>query len=543
MKLPWKPLAVFAACAVVLLPGVVDYGVTWDESYPNLPAARRHAQWLTGVFSIPHPFSEATIAEYWESTSDHPTLVRTTAAVGIAVFGGVWSEPTAARIPLALAFAAFLAVLYAWLARRFRSPWPGLWAVVALLFYPRIFAHAHFASIDLPMAMMWAGMLMLFLWAGERSWARAIVAGLFFGLVLATKLHSFFLPLVFFPFDVLLRRLHARVYAMMALLGPLVYIAVQPVLWPHPIQSIMERLLGLSEKVGEGPIRMYYLGQMHFGDTPWHYPLVMTLVTMPLPVLFCVALAAREGWARWQRRARTPESEEERRIAAAIAAHVGERGGNERDWPVLFALGMFVPFAIVLLPMAQAYDGIRLILPGIVCLVILSSLGFARASAWVLLRLLHWPVERLRAVPAALILLFALPGAWMTWSMHPWQLSHYNLVGAAVGRDRFERTYWCEGLTRDVLADLNRRLTPNARLRPMSTSWEQLRYCQERGWLRDDIEMPENPPYDYHLMQVRQGMFSEVGWRMFRNGRRMAEYGPPGRPVYILFGRFGETFE
>ncbi|MBE7557770.1 hypothetical protein HS125_01975 [bacterium] len=167
MKLPaWSaPLAIFLFSSGLLLFTLPDYGVTWDEAYPNLPAARRHAQWFAGFLTHPALFSEQTIRDHWQSTSDHPTLVRTLAAFGILFLGKFFSEPTAARIPLALAFSAFLVVVYEWLRRQCGSVWPAAWAALALLFFPRIFAHAHFAALDLPMAMMWVGMLWVFLWA------------------------------------------------------------------------------------------------------------------------------------------------------------------------------------------------------------------------------------------------------------------------------------------------------------------------------------------------------------------------------------------
>ncbi len=58
----WVPpltlgLAAFVSVAVTL----DDPGVTWDEAYPNIPAAERQAEWLTGLGGLEAPFSQATV--------------------------------------------------------------------------------------------------------------------------------------------------------------------------------------------------------------------------------------------------------------------------------------------------------------------------------------------------------------------------------------------------------------------------------------------------------------------------------------------------
>ncbi|MBE7557771.1 hypothetical protein HS125_01980 [bacterium] len=380
--------------------------------------------------------------------------------------------------------------------------------------------------------------------------------------MLATKLHALFLPLVLLIHNLRYRRFDWRIYLMMALLGPPVYVLVQPILWHHPIATTLDRLAGLGGMVESGPIPLYYLGEVHYGDTPWHYPLVMTLVTFPLPILALLALAAGAGLRRWWGRAAryatttaaggdaearpsiSPPAYSGVAIAAAIEARRRRLSETPRsEWVFTFLVSAAVSFGIVLLPKAQAYDGLRLILPGVVSLVLLSSLGFSRLVAWSVVRVGWLPWRYLSRVPAVLLFALLLPGAFSTLARHPWQLSHYNLLGAAVGLDQFETAYWCEGLSRAAAADLNRRLKQDATLWVVAGSWDQIRYYQEQGWLRRDILLPPEaqPPFDYHLLQVRQGMFQRLGWELYRHGKRVAEYGPPGRPVYILYGSLEEA--
>jgi 4-amino-4-deoxy-L-arabinose transferase-like glycosyltransferase len=540
------PALVFLGSCLLLLPTLHHYGVTWDEAYPNLPAQRHHAQWMRGLFTLEHPFAEETVRQHWQSSSHHPLLFRAVGGLGIALFGDLVSEPTAARIPFAIIFSAFLALLYHWLFLMHRSYWVALWGPLSLLFYPRIFAHAHFSALDLPMAMMWVLMLIIFLWASDKGWKRAILAGLFFGLVLATKLHAYFLPFVFIAYNLIKRRFDWRIYFCMAALGPLVFIIVQPLLWHHPFYETVDRLLYFATKKDEGPIALFFFGHMFRGHTPWYYSPVVLLITMPLTVILCSVYGLKEVFTDKTQRmlifGRSVEvSEQEQRIHQAIMSRVeGKEGEQHYDWPLMFLIATIVPFAIVLLPMGQAYDGIRLLMPGVLCLIILSTLGFRRICATCTLKLGWLHPKYLKTVPAVILLIMLLPGVCATWSTHPYQLSHYNCLGMPM-EYKFERTYWCDGLNRSELDDLNRNLPQEASLWMASGSTKQLLYYQDIGWLRRDIVVQGRGPYDYHLLQVRQGFFSRLGWELYQHGKPLRAYGPEGRPLYLLYGTLEEA--
>ena len=122
-----------------------------------------------------------------------------------------------------------------------------------------------------------------------------------------------------------------------------------------------------------------------------------------------------------------------------------------KTW-LLILLGALIPLLIVILPLAQGYDGVRLFLPAFPCLAVLAGYGFQWISGF-------W--EGLQAPRKQKILLSALVLAAVliqpcrdTIRLHPCQLAYFNaLCGGPRGAQRLgmESTYWCDSLTRSFL--------------------------------------------------------------------------------------------
>jgi hypothetical protein len=124
--------------------------------------------------------------------------------------------------------------------------------------------------------------------------------------------------------------------------------------------------------------------------------------------------------------------------------------------------------------------------------------------------------------------------------VRPFYLAYYNeLAGGVPGAYRLgmETTYWCDALTRDFLEEMNESIPPGSTLRPLSLPFEAIEYYQKRGWLREDINYTAAPPYDFHLLQCRQGMFTRTEWYFYRNQRPLAVVEIDGVPLIALYGK------
>ena len=522
-------LALGLVVFVVLVATLDDPGVTWDEQSPNFPAAKNQAQWFRRLLSQTDNFSAETIDEYWYTTSDHPSLPRSCAALSTILAGAYVDEIVAFRLPSALLFSILIASLFFW-CRKYVGLGAAWVAPLCLVAMPRLFGHAHIFSLDVPMMCWWIWTLFAVaatLDGSRRAWRAALV----FSLAFATKLHSVFLPplvllwlawLLYIHCDIAQRKAILRrtllVVAFAVVLVPLVYVASQPWLWHDTIPRIRERFFDYAHKT---PIGLWYLGHRYFEDTPWHYPLVMTLFTVPAGILMLLLLGVGTGW----------------RPPASASRPTKEALLRPLDRWLLMLLGMAVPMVLIILPLAQGYDGVRLFLPAFPCLAVLAGYGFQSLLGF---------VDRLTAPRRQKLLLIALvligvlvPPCMDIVRLHPCQLAYYNaLCGGLRGAQRLglETTYWCDALTKPFLEEINRTIPPGSKLRPLSMNWNLIGYWQERGVLRADIDWPPTGPYDFHLLQCRQGMFTTTEWGFYRRMKPLLVQERDGVPLFILYG-------
>ena len=530
----------FLLIGVPLLFDLAAPGVTWDEAFRNFPAAKKQAEWLRTFFSLPAPFSQATLDAYWQTPSDHPSLSRTIAAVSYLAFSPWLDEIIAFRIPSAVQFALLISTIYLF-SRRFLPRVAALAGAVSLSLMPRVFGHAHLFSLDISIMAWWfwaavAGFMVF------HGWFKPWVFGVAYAVAFTTKLQAVFLP---FPLLVwvLIQLIYCRqdrsryrrrlLWAILwaAILTPILYIGLQPWLWHDPGTRIVERFSHYAAKTSTHPIRLYYLGKTFTNNTPWHYPFVMFAFTVPVWILVLIGNGI-FGFHATQKN-------------ASKESQFG--GWNEYGGVYPFSLLLFLtPMCLLLLPKAQGYDGCRLFLACFPFAAVLAGLGYDSGTLFLRRWLavargdqpIHWQI-----VPFLFHLtvwtLLLLPSLVSYWEIRPYYLAYYNEIagGIAGARDKgMETTYWCDALTRDFLRIINQTVPPGKKLKPLSMAYEVIDYYKERGWLRPDIQHVADPPYDFHLLQFRQGMFTEAEWYLDKRRKPLAVVEIDKVPLFALYG-------
>ncbi len=514
-------IALALLCSIVLLTTAGDYGITWDEAAPNFVAARSQSEWFRQLFALEDPFSQETIDKYWSSPSTHPSLTRSLMALSLLAFEPLLGEVRAMRLPSVLLASLLLGALYYWLARRINCV-VALGAVATWVTLPRVFGHLHIASLDVPMMVWWALTVIAFYEGARRPiFSRWHVStGLLYGLALSTKLHSFFLPFPLLLWMLLSRRWVAwRCWVAMAVLGPAVYLLTQVYLWHGFWPRLLERFVTYSTKDATAPVRVYYFGLQFIDRTPWHYPILMTLMTTPAVTLFFL-------------------------ILGAIGLF---RMGRKSGMRSLILLNIAIPISLVMLPHAQGYDGIRLILPAFPWLAILGGLGLDRLVGFARILFGHHGRWRGKVLLTVCFLVLFVPNLWTLKKGRPFHLEYYaDWIGGIAGghRYRMESTYWCNALQPELLQVINRKVPDGAKLRPLAMSYEVLEAYQRLGQLKASILVGGEPSYDYHLLQCRQGFFGRTEWAFYEQ-----QYGPPlatvGRdsvPFFMFFGPLPDSF-
>jgi len=518
---------------VVLALTAGSYGLGYDEPV-YMSRAQDARMWLALLVRVPgEALDEAAILKYWHARDQQPGFVK--------LLGAVTVGPASAALPVLGALRAGTVVLVAGLAASLylfvASVWGRLEALVsvgALLTMPRVFAHSHLLAMDAPvMAASFITLHLLFLTARDRSWRWAGLAGVMWGIALGCKVNAFFVPVIALPWLLLCAR-DALVPALVcgATLGPLTFFATWPWLW----HETWPRLLAyLQFHARHWQIEVTYFGRK-YAPAPWHYPVVMSVLTMP-PATLAAALAGagrmigqrREcaGLSGWRERWQDPAWR--RRAAGALVA-----------W------GLGVNYLFASLPSTPKYTGCRLFLPVFPLIAIAAGVGIgwaARATAaWAAAR--HpQEADRNRRLAMALVLLAALTGPLRAVAgFHPHELSYYNLlIGGLAGAERagMEVTYWGETYL-DAALWLNQHAPREAAVWIEPPGCESMMAMYRNlGILRSDIRTTAGPQAlpgsDFAVFQNKVTEFSADAQRMLAERRPLAVIPLEGVPLVYIF--------
>ncbi len=496
--------AIFLAVAAAISLTARDAGLTWDEAIYYGRAAR-YVDWFGHLSG--ESFKWPVIAQHWWS-ADHPPLGSLWIALNMGLFLGTTDLVTATRIGAGMLFGAAAAALFLWLGSK-RGERVGLIAAAVFVLMPRLFAHGHFANLEMATLLLWLLTVIAFERGIERrGWS--VLCGIFFGLALLTKINAVFLPVLLLPWGFLFHgRKALRNAAAMALCGPLIFCAGWPVMWYHPLDALHGYL---ADKAQRMIIPVYYLGTV-FRDriAPWHYPFVMLLATTPLPVLAAAAVGL------W-RHVRTLRAKWKESAHEALVI-----------WAFLFPIGLLA------LPGVPKYDGIRLMLPAYPFLAALAAAGavaawdfFARARTGAR----SAPLRRQSGTVGQDCPTYGFAGvvavifaAWLLLpvvAFHPYQLCYYGeLVGGPWGAAKlgFETAYWDDTFDGKALAWLNRNVPPNGKVAFVAVGDFIWRDYQALGEARRDIREAEfDGDWDYLVVVPRQGWWTDAE-RAFLNDR------------------------
>src|SRR5262249_33105438 len=160
-------------------------------------AADQYVAWWSDLIHARGALSAKSIDDHWgggDNNSEHPPLMKTLFGLSEKLLHGVFGldRVTSYRVPTALLHAVLIAIVVLW-ASIVWSEWEGVIAALLLLFMPRLFFHAGLACFDAPMVAVWFATVAAYHRAlRSRGWA--IVAGVAFGLALATKHNALLLP-------------------------------------------------------------------------------------------------------------------------------------------------------------------------------------------------------------------------------------------------------------------------------------------------------------------------------------------------------------
>lgn len=446
-------------------------GLTFDEGF-NVETGVYlcHSLGAAGLSAI-HPETLQEIYSNQAYHPDHPPLGRL--AIGIAQAGFRQNaksrayEVSAARMASAVEF-GLLVFLLSHYTRRWFGPLVSAASTVSVICMPRVFAHAHLASLETCTILMYTAFVLVIAdrWPsqGPVAFRRTLRPGLILGLALLTKIHAILLLPVLLIWGLWNWGFKSlpRLFLVVAI-GFAVFLIGWPWLWTDAVAHLKEYFARATER---SSLNCFYLGEKFADrDVPWHYPFVMFSVTMPVGFLIAgfIGLANRTG--------------EENSSHALF---------DSRTQLVFGA--WLLPLIVFALPGVTVYDGVRLFLMCDPLFSIFVGLGTRRLLAGISHRTGPW-------LPGVLVLLAVTGPIYNLIVLHPCQLSYYNEAVAGLGgADRlgFETTYWGDSVTPEFLEQVVSQLPQGATLEVAPVLHPlQLEFMRQGSWLvhRPDIEL------------------------------------------------------
>lgn len=518
--------------------GLTSVGLTDDDDF-YIPAGIEYAKWLGQAVTFDSgAFTQTGVDRAFKTNNEHPPFAKY--VFGVCHFAlKRWLGPTdSARVGTVLfstLSAALLMVLCIFHLGRRRGLHAGLISVVLLSALPRYYFHSHAATLDVPVAAMYLLAATLALLAERHKWA-IIATGVAFGLATATKLNGPFLIIPYLVFAFVVRRglggktgssdqvalpQFPMAALSMATIGPVVFFAIWPWMWFDTVNRVIQYVSFHFNHYG---IYFLYFGTLFDKNpyAPWHAPLTMAAITIPLATSGLALLGLWLGRTAIWSRLRRPQT-------------YSESYKREGDLVLYSILQAVVAIALVCFSGGPKYGGAKLFMPMYPFLCLLAGYGALRLyEVAIKERLPRWVplVATGTAIAASLSLQLRFAG---------YALSEYNgAVGGLRGATAtgFERQYY-DIAFRDLVAWLNDNAPKNAKVHFLPNNWEYVRtykWYRRAGELRDDIKVTRTPGSAELMVVTHERRFARYGNDLInmRDKEVLMESIQDGVPIYSV---------
>jgi len=470
----------------LLVSEINNAGLTWDEAN-FIPAGRKHIIWIKEIFSeifkgnFRFIFNENFIDKQWSHTAENPPLAKVLSGLSGLVFENIVGVLGAHRMSNLIIFCLFLIIIYRSVKREYGNG-AALLSLLVLFSMPRVVGHARLAALDLPMAFFWYISIYSF-YLGLKNHKWRIASAIFLGLAILTKHNALMIPFILVLWSLFYREKKAlKSFLWMAIIAPFVVIILWPWLWP----AVFKRLyfVYIWTKFIRADIPVYYLGNAYkTSPFPWHYAWVMSLVTIPLAVIFGILCSP------YQRVKRDP-------------------------FYGILLLNILFPLFIFSLPTTPRYDGVRLFLHIFPFMAIVSGLGLMRLFTF----LYHKFGRALAIIICCVCLFFMMVPVFGT---HSYKLSYYNkLIGGPRGAARygFETTYWGDTCDINIFTYLYQNIPSKAKISFFPFGSRAIEVYKTLDAIREGIEVIpwDKDRTDFLVLNFRQGMFDDFIWTLVK---------------------------
>jgi 4-amino-4-deoxy-L-arabinose transferase-like glycosyltransferase len=542
-RIGWRDHAIGAGLGLVyfawLLGTVRSLGFPRDEGV-YFHAGSEYARWWRSLFERgTDALQQGAIDSAFGTNHEHPALMKTLFGLSGWLFHEKWhvfsDASTAFRLPGMATAALAIWVTYLFGARAWNRR-SGVVAAILFALMPRVFFHSHLACFDIPITAMWILCIYVHWRALEvRSLGWILAVGVVFGLTLETKHNAWALPLVLVPHALFVQR-HAILRGLkagrvaipgslvsMAILGPIVFLALWPYLWNDTLDRIG---WWVEFHLHHDYYNIEFLGKNYFSaPSPRSYLPVMVVATVPTVTLLLFFVGAVDRGAVAFRRLRAW-------LRGLVRRPIGDVPPRDRrETDLLLALSFFAAITpFLLLSKTPIFGGTKHWMPAYPVLALYAGRGFDLAAAALGRALPGLDRRRQLATQALLFACVTFGPLAITAHAHPFGLSSYVplIGGTAGGADLgLNRQFW--GYTTQNAAEeyLNPKAPRGATVFIHDTTWDAWARMQEEGRVRADLRAVGAPG---------EAMFSLVQHELHMNEVDYSIWVADGTdaPVYIV---------
>jgi hypothetical protein len=526
-RIGWRDHVIAASLGLVyvawLLSGARRLGFPRDEGV-YFRAGTDYFRWYRMLWDHgSDAFSRSAIDAAWGYNHEHPALMKTLFGASEFFFHEKFKifadASTAFRLPGMAMGGLAVAITYLFGARAFGRR-AGAIAAALFALMPRVFFHAHLACFDVPITAMWIACIYVHWRAIEkRSLGWAIAAGIVFGLTLETKHNAWVLPAVLVPHALFVQRhaiwrsLRAGRLAIpsslvsMAIIGPIVFLALWPYLWNDTMGRIQ---WWVDFHLNHEYYNIEFLGKNYFGPpSPKSYVPVMIAATVPgITLLLFVLGVADRGRVAWVR------------LRAWALDAVGKQEGpapprDPRETDLLLALAFCVAIGPFFLPKTPIFGETKHWLTAYPVLAMIAGRGFDLVASAMERATAAWDARRRAAAHTVLVVCVLAAPLAVTAHSHPFGLSTYvPLVGGTKGGAELglNRQFW--GFTTQTAAEefLNSKAPRGSSVFILDTTWDAWGRMQEEGRVRADLRVAGAPGEANFALVQHELHMSEVDY-------------------------------
>jgi len=479
-------LVIGLACFIVLMATSPALPLVWDE--PNaIERADQLTIWLKLCLNPDpkqsSPWSDSSIRYHCRYTTvieGHPDFYGFVISLGRSASAGWLPLKESYRFGPILLFAIATGV-FSHRLRQQQGSIAAVIAVICLMSMPRLFAHAHTATIDGPLTACWMMTWATFDWA-RRSKLGCLIWGVALGLTFSCKFTGWLAIGGFLAWSLLYKdRIGLRVCVIGCILACVTFVNINPILWSNPVAGMVQFFSLNLHRSDHGlniPIQFFGTQYDLHRPLPWYNSIVWVLLTVPVGTILLAAVSSVRSIRTW-------------RLNSSV---------------IMLLLQAGVLIVVKALPQSPPHDAERLFLPSFPFLAALAGVG--GAQVWKSSRFARWPAWAPRLTLAVALLTGIAETAWYS----PQWLCYYSpAIGGLRGAAQLglEPTYYWDGLDEEVLTWLQSESAPDTRAY-VSVSIEYIRALNQRANSPLTFSTSQPGQCDWYVVQNRPGLWTAV---------------------------------